>query len=99
MSPPAVVVIVAIHRLTDLFGLILLVRVILSWLRLPPWHWASRTIGRFCYAVTEPLLKPIRRMLAPYQRSSHFDFSPLVLYLLVIVARALLERLLLGPAL
>ena len=96
MTPQAVTLILLLRRLTDIYGLILLVRVIFSWLRLPPWHWASRTIGRFCEALTEPLLRPIRRWLAPYQRGSNFDFSPLVLYVVIILVRALLERLIIG---
>ncbi|MBC7287682.1 MAG: YggT family protein [Armatimonadetes bacterium] len=85
-----------IRWVTDAYGLILLVRVLLSWLRLPEWHPISRTVGRFCVALTEPLLRPIRRWLEPYQRGSGFDFSPVVLYLLIIVARAVIERGLIG---
>jgi uncharacterized protein YggT (Ycf19 family) len=83
-----------VRWLFDLYVLVLLVRVVLSWLRLPPWHWAMRTVGAFCYALTEPLLAPLRGWLAPYQRGTGLDFSPLLLYALLAVARALLERLL-----
>ena len=99
MIAPAVTLIQLLRTAKDIYGLILLIRVIFSWLRLPSYHWASRTIGKFCYAATEPLLRPIRRWLAPYQRSSAFDFSPVVLYVLIILVEALAERLIVGVAL
>jgi uncharacterized protein YggT (Ycf19 family) len=80
----------AIRHLFHLYYAILLVRVVLSYLRLPPWHWASRTIGAFCEALTEPLLKPLRRALDPHQRRSGLDFSPLVLYLILTVVEGAL---------
>jgi len=85
-----------IHQAFSIFYAILIVRVVFSFLRLPPWHWASRTIGAFCEAVTEPLLRPLRRWLDRYQRASGFDFSPLLLYFLMVVAERVVIRLLAG---
>lgn len=75
---------------------VILVRVLLSWLRLPPRHPINRHIGPFVYAVTEPLLRPIRRALAPYTRGSPLDFSPLIAYLLLEVVHTLIVRLLMA---
>ena len=44
------------------------------------------------YAITEPLLFPIRRWLAPYQRNSPVDFSIAILMVAVMVAWNLLVR-------
>lgn len=81
----------------NVFYLLLLVRVILSFLRFPPWHWATRTLGRWSEVVTEPVLAPVRRILDPYQRGSGVDFSPLVVWLLAdLLVKPLLLTLLGG---
>lgn len=75
-----------------IFYLLLFARVMLSWLNLPPYHPIPRRYGPFLHAVTEPLLRPIRRALQRYQYASRIDFSPLVLYLLLLVAENLILR-------
>jgi len=79
-----------------LYELVLLIRVVLSWLRLPPYHPVMRRVAPAIYAVTEPLLAPIRRWLAPYQRNFPLDFSVLILYFAIEIVRRLLPRLMLG---
>ncbi len=79
-----------------LYELVLLIRVVLSWLRLPPYHPVMRRVAPAIYAVTEPLLAPIRKWLAPYQRNSPFDFSVLILYFAIEIVRRLLPRLMFG---
>jgi len=72
----------------------LLARVVLSWLRLSPWHPVNRKVGPFVFAVTEPLLRPIRRALAGVQGKSPLDFSPMIAYLLLTVVQTVILRLL-----
>lgn len=76
------------------FYLLLLIRVIISWVqlrRMPSW---LRPIQRIAFAATEPLLRPIRNALRKYQSGSPIDFSPLVLYaLLVMLERVILRAL------
>lgn len=73
------------------FYVILLARVIFSWVPISSRSPALGALRSFCYRVTDPLLQPIRRLLAPYQRNSPVDFSPLVLIVLLsIVGRILL---------
>ena len=72
-------------RLIDLYSLIVMAAVILSWVRLPP----GNPLVRFTGALTEPVLAPIRRILPA---AGGFDFSPLVLF----IALRLLRSLLLG---
>jgi len=74
---------------------LLLLRVLLSWLRLPPRHWVNAWLGPFVYAITEPLLRPIRRVLARHLRGTPLDFSPLIAYLLLEIVHTLTTRLLL----
>lgn len=69
--------------LLDLYSLIVIVSVALSWLGLSP----DNPVVRFTATLTEPLLEPIRRVLPPM---GGFDFSPLVLLLLIQLVRRLL---------
>ncbi len=73
---------------------VLLARVVLSWLRLSPWHPVNRRIGPFVFAVTEPLLRPIRRALAGVQGKSPLDFSPLIAYLILKIVQTVIMRML-----
>jgi YggT family protein len=70
-------------RLFDLYSLVILVAVILSWVRLPP----DNPIVRITTALTEPLLAPIRRVLPDI---GGFDLSPLVLLLALRLLRSIL---------
>jgi YggT family protein len=48
------------------------------------------TIGDFLFRVTEPILRPVRRMLPSF---GNIDLSPLILLLLLQAARMLLSSL------
>ena len=78
-----------------LYYIVLLIRVIGSWV--PPRYGQSAWIQiyGFCYILTEPLLRPIRRILSPLLGQSGLDLSPLVLYLLLSVAEKIVIRFLL----
>ena len=69
----------------DLYSLIVLAAVILSWVRLAPDH----PLARVVYALTEPVLGRIRRVLPAF---GGMDFSPMVLLFgLRLVSRLLLS--------
>ena len=63
---------VLLVQLLDLYSLIVLGAVIISWVQLPP----SNPLVTFLHTMTEPLLAPIRRVLPDM---GGLDFSPLVL--------------------
>ena len=69
--------------LVELYTYVVLASVILSWVRLEP----SNPFVRFVSALTEPVLKPIRKILPSYMG---LDFSPLVL----LVALSIIRRFL-----
>jgi len=73
---------------------ILLVRVILSFLRTPSYTSPWSPFWSFIYAITEPVLAPVRRLLMPYQRRTGLDFSVLVVLVLLQLAYILAIRLL-----
>lgn len=85
---------VGLDWLINIYSIVLIVRIVFSWIRLPSNHPVMRTVGPAIYGVTEPLLKPIRNWLAPYQRNSPLDFSVLILWLGLQVISSLLWRLL-----
>lgn len=58
--------------LIDLYSLVVLASVILSWVSVPPDHPFVRAVR----SLTEPVLEPIRRVLPTL---GGLDFSPMVL--------------------
>jgi YggT family protein len=69
----------------DVYSLIVLAAVILSWLNLPP----ENPFVRFVTAATEPVLAPLRRVLPDL---GGIDLSPMVLLLVLNVLRRVLFR-------
>ena len=78
----------------SVYYLILLARVIFSWLPVSARSPALLWLRNFTYDATEPLLRPIRRVLAPYQRQAPMDFSPLILFFILQVAERVVPGLL-----
>jgi YggT family protein len=65
------------------FMIVLLVRVVFSWLNPFP----TNPVSRLAWQVTEPVLAPVRRWIPPV---SGLDLSPLVVWLVAIfIVRAL----------
>ena len=75
--------------LLDLYEIVLLLRILLSWFRVDPYN----PIARVLYALTDPLLDPIRSVLPP---AGMLDFSPLVAFLLLFALRNVLRILAAG---
>jgi len=57
---------------------IIIIRAVISWVNPDPWN----PIVQFLYRVTDPVLRPIQRMLP--MRGLGIDFSPLVVILAII---------------
>jgi YggT family protein len=72
-----------LHWLLDLYSLVLLASVILSWVDLSP----DNPFVRLVRQLTEPVLAPLRRVLPT---AGGFDFSPLVLLVVIRVLQRLL---------
>ena len=71
-----------------LASIILLVRVVLSWVQLAGWHpppsGPVRSAYDLLYDVTEPPLRALRRMLPP---AGMFDLSVVVAFVIIFVLR------------
>jgi YggT family protein len=76
------VVIVTIQLVATGLTLLVLADILVSFI-LSPWHSVRRTLDSF----VNPMLAPIRRLLPPV---GMFDFSPLVLVILIQLAQEVL---------
>ncbi len=66
--------------LLQVYILVLLVRVVLSWFPISP-HGSAATFGGFLYMLTDPVLLPLRRILPPVRLGAMaLDLSPLVAF-------------------
>ena len=72
-----------------IFSLLILGRILMSWLNPNPYN----PIVQFLHNVTEPFLAPVRRILPP---TGMFDFSPIVLLILLQVVAAILTQMVSG---
>jgi YggT family protein len=77
-------------RLLNIYVVILFLRSLASWVRIDPY---DNPIMQFLYAITEPILGPIRAMLP---QNGMIDFSPLVAVILVIALQGVLSILATG---
>ena len=55
--------------------ILILARVILSWVRVSPYHPTWGPIIRFIYEATEPIMAPVRNLLPAM---GGLDFSPII---------------------
>ncbi|MGZ5213057.1 MAG: YggT family protein [Actinomycetota bacterium] len=69
-----------------IYWIILLARVIVSWIELagwrPPVTGPFRTVFELLFDVTEPVLRPIRRIIPP---AGPLDLSVIVVFLIIFV--------------
>lgn len=72
--------------LLQLFELALLARIILSWF---PNVDRRNPIIQFLFDITEPVLRPVREMLP---QSGMFDFSPMIVFLVIQVISTVLRN-------
>ena len=77
---------------SKVFSLLILARVILSWVG----QGADNGLTRFVYSVTEPVLSPVRAILPSM---GGIDFSPILVLVGLQILEELLVRALLGLSL
>lgn len=66
----------------------IIIRILLSWIRIDPYHPTLGPAVRLLDQITEPILAPARQLIPPM---GGMDFSPII----VLVLLSLIERLLL----
>ena len=85
-----------VNLVFEAYFIIILIRVIGSWAPPRPGQATWATVFGFCRLLTEPLLAPLRGLLAPLTGRAGMDLSPLLLWLILAIARRLLLRALFG---
>ena len=80
-----------INALFWIFYVLLFANIVLSWVRVSPYHPTWGPIVRFITGVTEPILNPIRRLMPSM---GGLDFSPMVVLLLARVLQGVIINLL-----
>ncbi len=84
-----------INMLFRIFSFIVLARVILSWVRVSPWHPTWGPIIRFIYQATDPIMEPVRRLIPPM---GGLDFSPIIVLIGLDLIRGVVVSALLSAA-
>lgn len=70
------------------YWLVLIARVLTSWLPIPP-SGPIRSFISLVYALTEPVLRPLRGLIPPLRMGAvGFDLSPIIVF----VALSILQR-------
>ncbi|MCB9008376.1 MAG: YggT family protein [Ardenticatenaceae bacterium] len=85
----------AVHIIFRAYTYLILARVILSWIRVDPYHPVWGPILRFVFQATEPIMQPVRRMLPSM---GGLDLSPIIVLLGLDLIRGLIVQVLLGMA-
>ena len=76
--------------LIQLYVLVLVVRVVMSWFPISP-NGPAETVAGFLYMVTDPVLVPLRRLLPPVRMGAMaLDLSPIVAFFALTVLRGIL---------
>ncbi len=81
-------VITFINLLFQILSWAIIIRILLSWVRIDPYHPAIRLLDQ----ITEPILAPLRNMLPT---AGGLDFSPIVAIILLSLVQRLVISLLL----
>ncbi len=81
-----------IYFAAQAYLLLLLARIVLSWFP-PSGPGVMESIRRFLFAVTEPVLGPVRRLLPPLRVGGMgLDLSPLIVFLVLQIIIAWVPR-------
>jgi YggT family protein len=74
----------------QIYEFLILIRVLLSWVNISPYHPAIRVL----YQITDPVLAPLRRIIPPI--GGAIDISPVVALILLEIMRYVLISVLAG---
>jgi YggT family protein len=83
-------VLTIIAAILNIFLFVLLVRVVLSYIPSQPGS-ALGTVQRVFEAVTEPVLRPVRKAVPPLRAGgAAIDLSPIIVWVAILIIRSLL---------
>jgi YggT family protein len=75
-----------INTLLEIYKWVVIIAVLISWVNPDPYN----PIVKFLYTVTEPVLRPIRRIIG--YRLGPIDISPIIVILAIIFVQSFLVR-------
>jgi YggT family protein len=78
---------IAITKILDIYVWIVIISALISWVNPDPYN----PIVRFLHAVTQPVLRPIRRIIG--YRLGIIDISPMVVILMIYFVNYILNRI------
>lgn len=73
-----------VATLIDLYSLVVIVSVVLSWIQVSPYH----PVSQVTRALVDPVIEPIQRLLPSV---AGLDFSPMVLLILLQMLKSLIS--------
>jgi len=91
MHSPLVIVLFLVNKAVWIYSLLIIVRAILTWV--PDLVYRYPEFMRFLERVTDPAIKPFRRILSPY-KTGGLDLSPLLALIALGIIRGILNQLL-----
>ncbi|HHT9104680.1 MAG TPA: YggT family protein [Candidatus Wujingus californicus] len=71
-------------KLIGLYEIVLLIRIVLSWIPHNPYNQAIR----FLYKITDPVLNPVRKLIPPFKG---IDFSPIIVFFALGILKQLIS--------
>jgi len=72
------------------YNFVLFARIISTWIR-PPMAGIGRTVYELLWDVTEPVLRPLRKVLPPVQAGGlGLDFSPILVFVILGVLQSVI---------
>lgn len=74
----------------EVYTFLIVIRAVISWVNPDPYNPIVRILNR----LTEPILRPIRRVLFRNTSYMRIDFSPFIAILLLMIIREILVRVL-----
>ncbi|MCX7770311.1 MAG: YggT family protein [Proteobacteria bacterium] len=78
-----------IKYVLTIYNIILIIRVFISWVSASPYN----PIVRIVYVLTEPVLKPVRRIIPPINVGMvYLDLSPLIVFFVLHFLNSFLVR-------
>lgn len=80
---------VAVYYFVRVINMLILVRVLMSWVIRDPRH----PFAQFIYGLTEPILSPFRQLLRRFGVGGMLDFSPILALLTVQFLASVIYRL------
>lgn len=87
-----IAVLQVIFAILSVIKWLVIIAAVISWVSPDP----RNPIVQFLYRATEPILRPLRRLLPP-GRTGGIDLSPIIVILLIFFIEALLRNLFLMP--